>query len=41
MFEISARREYVPDNLLSALDEDPIVLPPWDPMGALAGEIKG
>ncbi len=36
MFEIAARRQYVPDNLLSALEEDPIVLPPWDPMGALA-----
>jgi len=36
MFEIAARRSYVPDNLLSALEEEPIVLPPWDPMGALA-----
>lgn len=36
MFEIAAKREYVPDNLLSALEEDPIVLAPWDPMGALA-----
>ena len=24
-------------DLLAALDVDPIVLPPWDPMGALAG----
>ena len=36
MFEIAAHRKYVPANLLSALKEDPIVLPPWDPMGALA-----
>jgi len=36
MFEIAARRQYVPDNLLGALEEDPIVLAPWDPMGALA-----
>jgi bleomycin hydrolase len=36
MFEIAARREYVPDNLLGALEEEPIVLAPWDPMGALA-----
>ena len=36
MFEIAARQEYVPDNLLGELEEDPIVLAPWDPMGALA-----
>ena len=38
MFEIAARRKYVPENLLGALEEEPIVLPPWDPMGALAIE---
>jgi bleomycin hydrolase len=37
MFEIAARKEYLPAELVAALDEDPIVLPPWDPMGALAG----
>jgi len=36
MFEIAARKDYVPESLLGAFDEDPIVLPPWDPMGALA-----
>jgi bleomycin hydrolase len=36
MFEIAARREYLPDDLRAALDLEPIVLPPWDPMGALA-----
>jgi len=36
MFEIAARREYLPADLQSALDLEPIVLPPWDPMGALA-----
>ena len=36
MFEIAARHEYVPDSLLRELEEDPIVLAPWDPMGALA-----
>ena len=35
-FEIAARREYLPDHLQSAVDLEPIVLPPWDPMGALA-----
>jgi bleomycin hydrolase len=36
MFEIAARRSYLPAELQSALDLEPIVLPPWDPMGALA-----
>lgn len=36
MFEIAARREYLPSELQFALDLEPIVLPPWDPMGALA-----
>jgi bleomycin hydrolase len=36
MFEIAARREYLPQALQNALDLEPIVLPPWDPMGALA-----
>ena len=36
MFEISARRAYLPEALVAALDEPPIVLPAWDPMGALA-----
>ena len=36
MFEIAARREYLPDHLEPSLDLEPVVLPPWDPMGALA-----
>ncbi len=36
MFEIAARRGYLPAHLQAALDDEPIVLPPWDPMGALA-----
>ncbi len=36
MFEIAARKSYLPKSLQAALDETPIVLPPWDPMGALA-----
>ena len=36
MFEIAARKRYLPKPLQAALDEEPIVLPPWDPMGALA-----
>jgi len=36
MFEIAARRAYLPAELVAALDIAPTVLPPWDPMGALA-----
>jgi bleomycin hydrolase len=36
MFEISANRSRLPGELIAALDEDPIVLPAWDPMGSLA-----
>jgi len=36
MFEIAARRKYLPAKLRAALDRKPIVLPPWDPMGSLA-----
>jgi len=36
VFEIAARRGALPDELRAALDTEPIVLPAWDPMGALA-----
>ena len=36
MFEIAARRSALPARLQEALALEPIVLPPWDPMGALA-----
>jgi bleomycin hydrolase len=36
VFEIAARRSALPADLQSALDAEPIVLPAWDPMGALA-----
>ncbi|HEV7665329.1 MAG TPA: C1 family peptidase [Chloroflexota bacterium] len=36
MFEIAARKEYLPRDLQEALELEPTVLPPWDPMGALA-----
>jgi bleomycin hydrolase len=35
-FEIAARRSYLPTELQQALALEPIVLPAWDPMGALA-----
>jgi bleomycin hydrolase len=37
VFEIAVRRDRLPESMLAAFDEKPIVLPAWDPMGALAG----
>jgi len=36
VFEIAARRSALPAELQQALSTEPIVLPAWDPMGALA-----
>jgi bleomycin hydrolase len=36
MYEVAVDRKYIPESLHAALDEEPIHLPPWDPMGALA-----
>ena len=36
VFEIAARRDALPESLRQALAAEPIVLPAWDPMGALA-----
>jgi bleomycin hydrolase len=36
VFETAVRREALPAELRDRLDDDPIVLPAWDPMGALA-----
>ena len=36
MFEIAAPKSYLPQELQEALDLEPVVLPPWDPMGSLA-----
>jgi bleomycin hydrolase len=37
MFEIAVPKSYLPEGLASAFDADPVILPPWDPMGSLAG----
>jgi bleomycin hydrolase len=36
VFEIAARKSALPADLQAALEAEPIVLPAWDPMGALA-----
>jgi len=36
VYEVVVHKRYLADEALQALDLEPIVLPPWDPMGALA-----
>jgi len=36
MFEVVIERKHLPKRVLSVLDTEPVVLPPWDPMGSLA-----
>jgi bleomycin hydrolase len=36
MYEVAVEKQYVPQELLPILDTEPVRLPPWDPMGALA-----
>ena len=36
VFEIAAPKSLLPADLVAALDQEPTVLPAWDPMGALA-----
>ena len=36
MFEVVVERRHLPKRLLKVLDTEPVVLPPWDPMGSLA-----
>jgi bleomycin hydrolase len=36
VFEIAAPKSMLPPELVAALEADPVVLPAWDPMGALA-----
>ena len=35
-YEVTVHKKYLSVELRAVLDTDPIVLPPWDPMGALA-----
>ncbi|GMV37452.1 MAG: aminopeptidase [Fimbriimonadales bacterium] len=36
MYEVVVDKKYLPESLLPVLDTEPVALPPWDPMGALA-----
>jgi bleomycin hydrolase len=37
LFEIIVSKKYLSLELLNVLRTEPVVLPPWDPMGTLAG----
>ncbi len=37
VYELTVSKAYLSPQLLEVLETEPIVLPPWDPMGALAG----
>ncbi|KAM4700807.1 bleomycin hydrolase [Discoglossus pictus] len=36
VYEVVVDKKYVPEDVLEVLKQDPVVLPAWDPMGALA-----
>lgn len=35
-YQVVIRKDFLPDALLKQLEQKPVVLPPWDPMGSLA-----
>ena len=38
MFEIASPKKHLTENMLQALENEPIMLNAWDPMGSLARE---
>lgn len=36
VYEIVVDKKYIPQDIIDVLKQEPVVLPPWDPMGALA-----
>ena len=36
MFQVVLWKEDVPEDVWKVLEQEPVVLPPWDPMGSLA-----
>jgi len=36
LYEVTVSKKYLSPELLEVLDTEPVLLPPWDPMGALA-----
>ena len=40
VFEAVVDKKYVPEEVLAVFNQEPIVLPAWDPMGALARDVR-
>ena len=40
LYEVTVHKKYLSGDLLKVLDTEAVVLPPWDPMGALAKSDK-
>lgn len=36
VYEVVIDKKYLPEDVLNVLTQTPVVLPAWDPMGALA-----
>ena len=36
VYEVAVQKRYVDESILAILETEPVALPPWDPMGALA-----
>ena len=36
LYQVVVNRKYLPEEVLKAFAEKPILLEPWDPMGSLA-----
>ena len=36
VYEVVVDKKFLPQEVLTVLDEEPYMLPAWDPMGALA-----
>ena len=36
VYEVVVDKKYVPADIMAVLEQDPMVLPAWDPMGSLA-----
>lgn len=36
VYEVVVDKKFVPEEILKVLEQEPVILPPWDPMGALA-----
>ncbi|WP_051663178.1 aminopeptidase C [Alicyclobacillus macrosporangiidus] len=36
LYQVVVKKKYLPEEVRAVLKEEPVVLPPWDPMGSLA-----